>query len=89
MTRTHLDDEELVKAYEQSLELTRQIGRTIRHRRERIQSIIDAVKHASMESDEWATGGPVCGGIHPDYAAQTHCCYVPPEEVDHIEACGE
>jgi hypothetical protein len=87
-----MDDAALVAAYEQSLELTRQIGRAIRAARQRTERrIINAV----MESDEWATGGPVsmkgtglCYDLLPPQL-ETHCCYVPEDEVEMIERCGE
>jgi hypothetical protein len=81
-----LDDAELVQAYEQSLELTRQLGRVLRARRQRVRRLIQSV----MASDEAAANmGAPCCDTHPDYAACTHECYVPPDDVDEIERCGE
>lgn len=81
-----MDNQELVRAYEQSLELTRALGRAIRVGRERnYRRVINAV----IDNDVWATGGPVCGGIAPGYEGLTHCCYVPEDEVEEIARGGE
>jgi hypothetical protein len=60
-----LNDRELRAAYEQSLALTRTLGRLMKERA--VERIMDAIR----DNDEWATGGPICGAP-AGHSTRTH-----------------
>ena len=83
-----MSDDPLREAYAHQLKALRALRREIARRDRLAQDILDAVRESDEASTSFGAATP-CSDVHPDYESCSHECYVPPDEVEHIERCGE